>query len=79
MIYIDNARIKYRGMLMCHMIADDLAELHAMASTLGIRKHFQDKPGKLHYDVCSSNRSKAIALGAIPISTRELIIKLRKT
>lgn len=76
-VYIDKARISYRGMKMSHMIADSLFELHAMAVKLKVRKHFQDKPGKPHYDVCEKNRLLAIKLGAISVTRQELIEKLR--
>lgn len=40
-VYVDNACIPYRGMLLSHMIADAEDELHEMARALGIdRRHF---------------------------------------
>lgn len=75
-VYIDKARISYRGMKMSHMIADTLPELHRMATKLGVRNHFQNKPGKPHYDVCEKNRLLAIKFGALPVERKELIEKL---
>jgi hypothetical protein len=64
MIYIDDARIPYRGMLMSHLIADDLEELHSFAQKLGLKREwFQDKRVP-HYDVSDGKRKLAIRLGA---------------
>lgn len=53
MVYIGTKKYPYGRMIMSHMIADSLEELHEMADHLGIRKYFQDKPGKPHYDYLS--------------------------
>lgn len=72
-VYVDNARHPYRRMLMCHMIADTLSELHEMADKIGVdRRHFQAKR-IFHYDICNSKRRLAIKLGATTISSRELV------
>jgi Protein of unknown function (DUF4031) len=48
-------------------------ELHAMADALGIpRRAFQGD----HYDVPEDHRERAIELGAVPVSSRELIRRL---
>jgi len=61
-------------MLMSHMAADTLDELHNMAQGIGVdKRHFQNKPGKPHYDICQQNKIKAIALGAIEVNDRMLI------
>jgi len=80
-VYVDKFKTPYRGMLMSHMLADTLEELHAMADRIGIkRKWFQNKSTP-HYDICQSKRKLAIANGAVEIGIREtgqLIKKLRK-
>jgi hypothetical protein len=68
-VYVDHARIRYRGMLMNHMIADTLPELHAMAELLGLRRYFQDKDVP-HYDICCVKRDLALRAGAVPIDRR---------
>lgn len=68
-VYVDDAKIPYRGMLMCHMWADSREELHAMAGKIGItRRHFQCPPLAKweHYDICLSKRAEAIRNGAKP-------------
>ncbi|MFT3679448.1 MAG: DUF4031 domain-containing protein [Ferruginibacter sp.] len=78
MVYIGTREWKYRGMLMSHMIADTLSELHDMAELIGVdKRHFQDKLGKPHYDVCKQNKQKAIAAGAKEIDDRQIIEILR--
>ena len=59
----------------CHMAVDgSFEELHAFAAGLGIpRSRFQGD----HYDLPAEMRDAAIALGAQPVSGRELITRLR--
>jgi hypothetical protein len=66
-VYIDHARILYRGMRMNHMLADTSEELLAMADTIGVQRKWVQYPGtwKEHFDVCESKRLLAIAAGAI--------------
>lgn len=59
---------------MSHMAADTLEELHCMAQKVGVAKrHFQNKQGKPHYDICKQNKLKAIELGAIEVNDRQII------
>jgi hypothetical protein len=69
---------KLGRMIMCHMTADTLAELHAMAIRLGVRRWFQDKPGAPHYDISKMNRSLAIRFGAVEVRPRELLAAARR-
>ena len=53
MVYVGKRKWKLNKMLMSHMAADSLDELHKMAQNVGVAKrHFQDKVGKPHYDIC---------------------------
>jgi hypothetical protein len=56
----------------CHLVSDtSFEELHAFAEALGIpRRFFQGD----HYDLPEHLRDRALALGAVPVSTRELIV-----
>lgn len=73
-IYVDDFRAKYRGMVMCHMIADTEQELHDFADHIGIkRKHFQGD----HYDICQAKKRLARQCGAIEVTRRQMV-RLRR-
>jgi hypothetical protein len=77
MVYVDNfyvTGVRYRGMKMCHMIADTRAELLAAVDSIGVnRKWIQDKDTpREHFDICFSKRELAIKNGAQEIGFREL-------
>jgi Protein of unknown function (DUF4031) len=73
-VYVDDARIPWRGLRWSHMVADTAEELHAAAAKLGIpRRAAQDKGRTLHYDLPDAWRERALELGvAEPIHWREL-------
>jgi len=83
-VYVDNmflykmGRYVTRGgivMKMSHMMADTEEELHAMAQAIGVkRKWFQGD----HYDICMAYRTRAIELGAIQVTMRELAVRRKK-
>jgi hypothetical protein len=68
-VYVDDAVHPWRGQRWAHLMADTLAELHAMAAQLGIPpRAFQNKASGAHYDVTAELRAQALALGAVAIS-----------
>lgn len=72
-VYVDDMRAAFGRMLMCHMIADTDAELHAMADKIGVARRWHQAPPKheSHYDIALSKRALAITHGAIPITWRQ--------
>lgn len=79
-VYVDQARIPYRRMLMFHMVADTEAELHEMADRIGVaRRWFQGDRALAvpHYDICQSKRSLALKAGATEVTRRQLGLWLR--
>ncbi len=77
MVYVDNfyeSGMLYKGMKMCHMIADTQSELFEMVDKIGVqRKWIQDYNTKReHFDICFSKRKLAIKFGAKEIGMREL-------
>lgn len=77
-VYVDNGRIPYRGMRMCHMLADSLEELHAMADRLGLKQTWFQSHSTPHYDICQSKRALALRLGAIPADRRQVVTLIRR-
>jgi len=74
-ILVDSARWPFKGHLFAHLVSDtSLAELHAFAVRLGLpdRAFSGD-----HYDIPADVRLRAVALGARPVSSRELVESLR--
>ena len=63
----------------CHMVADSTEELVGFATRLGLRRSWMQHPGKYseHYDLTSPRRAEAVNMGAIEISHRELVEKMR--
>lgn len=69
----------------CHMFADTLDELHAMAKSIGLKRDwFQPaiarsewKPfGRVaHYDLTARRRMAALAEGAISLDRRQTVAK----
>ena len=58
-VYVDDMRAPFGRLVMCHMIADTPAELHAMADRIGVaRKWFQNKGSGPHYDIALSKRDR---------------------
>jgi hypothetical protein len=72
-VYVDRSRHKLGRMITCHMLADTLDELHAMAARIGAEiGWFQiSRTGVPHYDVPLFRRAAAIKLGAVEVGRRE--------
>lgn len=79
-VYVDDGRIPYRGMLMCHMMADSSSELLDMADRIGVRRRWIQYPGtpKEHFDICLSKRAIAVKSGAKEMTGREMVNLMRK-
>lgn len=77
-VYVDKARHPYGRMFMSHMMADTLDELHAMAANLGLKRSWFQALNRPHYDLCQAKKRQAIRLGAVEVSTRELVRIVRR-
>jgi Protein of unknown function (DUF4031) len=75
MILIDPPLVPSRGRLWSHLASDtSYDELHAFARGLGIPERGFDRD---HYDVPEEWYDGALAAGAVPVTSRELIVRLR--
>ncbi len=78
-VYVDAPIHRHGRMRMCHMVADTLDELHAMADIIGIkRRWFQRHPRHPHYDICKAKRALSIKAGAIAVTRRDLVAVLKR-
>lgn len=79
-VYVGNLEWPFRNMIMFHMVADTLEELHDMADKIGVnRKWFQPFPEHViaHYDICKSKKVLALNYGAVEMSDREIVKRFR--
>ena len=75
MILVDTAMWPHRGRVWAHLVSDEsFDELHAFAGRLGLppRAFHHD-----HYDIPSDLRPDAVAMGAVEVSSRDLVRRLR--
>lgn len=76
-VYVDDFEttgITYRGMKMCHMIADTREELFDMVDKIGVQRKWIQAYGtsREHFDICLTYKNLAIMHGAKEIPMREL-------
>lgn len=67
-IYVDDVRHRFGRMVMCHMWADTLDDLLAMADRIGVKRKWLQKPPAaswVHFDISLSMKAKALAAGAV--------------
>lgn len=81
-VYVDDMFAAYRGMRMCHMLADSTAELLDMARKIDVREKWIQNAGtyREHFDICASKRLLAVKFGAVEVTQRqigEMLIKRR--
>jgi len=76
-VYVDKTRNPLGRMIMCHMMADSLEELHDMADRIGMRRDWFQPKSSPHYDVSLSRRARAIEYGAIEATRRDIVRLIR--
>jgi hypothetical protein len=73
-VLIDPPLVAWRGRMWSHLASDrSYDELHAFASALGVPARGFDRD---HYDVPAELYDEAVAAGAVPVRSRELVRRL---
>jgi hypothetical protein len=74
-VLVDEAVWPAHGRLWAHLVSDaDYEELHAFAARAGIPQRAFDND---HYDVPEERLAELVALGAEPVTGRELLRRLQ--
>ena len=74
-ILIDPPSVPWRGRLWSHLASDtSYDELHAFARDAGIPERGFERD---HYDVPEEYYDQLVALGAVPVRSRELVARLQ--
>jgi hypothetical protein len=80
-VYVDDAIWSKHGRRWCHLLADDIDELHRFASRLGLHRISYQGPPKTanpHYDLTAVERQRAIAYGATPCDRAVIVAVMRQ-
>ena len=80
-VYVDEAIWPWQGRKWCHLLADDIDELHRFAATLGLHRTSYQGPPKTpspHYDLTSFERRRALRYGAQPCDRTAVVMIVRK-
>jgi hypothetical protein len=72
-VYVDDMQASYGRMKMCHMLADSVAELLAMADKIGVDRKWFQALSHPHFDIAMSKRKLAIEHGAIEVDRRGIV------
>jgi len=75
-ILIDPPAVPRWGRTWSHLASDtSYSELHAFAASHGIPERGFDRD---HYDVPAEMYDAVVAAGAVPVSSREIVVRLRR-
>jgi hypothetical protein len=80
-VYVDAAIWQWRGLKWCHLLADDIDELHRFALCIGVKRTSYQGPPRTatpHYDLTGFERRLAIEAGAIACSRQQIAMIARQ-
>jgi hypothetical protein len=80
-VYVDDAIWDWQGRKWCHLLADDIDELHRFANAIGLHRISYQGPPRTnnpHYDITGFERSRALALGAVASDRSGIVLVLRR-
>lgn len=80
-VYVDEPKHEvkrgWRKFIMCHMLADSMDELIAMADKIGVNRKYIQMPKHArqvpHFDICRTKRALAIMHGAFEVTCRQMV------
>ncbi len=84
MVYVDSLRVYgngkgyWKARKSCHLIADSLEELMAFAKLIGLRKEWFQPKSSPHFDLTERRRKFAVSKGAIELTRKEFVTKIRE-
>jgi hypothetical protein len=80
-VYVDEPIWAWQGLRWCHLLADDIEELHRFAAQLGLQRSSYQGPPRTaspHYDITGFERRRALALGAHASGREEIVLAARR-
>jgi hypothetical protein len=78
-VYVDKlVDYSWRHGPSCHLIADSVEELKEFAVQMGMRVEWFQPRSSPHFDLTADGREIAIRNGAIELSNREFVAKIRE-
>lgn len=80
-VYVDDAIWDWHGRKWCHLLADDMDELHRFARGIGLHRTSYQGPPKTsapHYDLTTYERGLAIKHGAIVCDRAAIVAIYRR-
>jgi uncharacterized protein DUF4031 len=66
--YVDDMRVRFGRMVMCHLWADSREELLSMVDAIGVDRKWLQQPPKaswFHFDISLGKKALALAKGAV--------------
>ncbi|MFB2582869.1 DUF4031 domain-containing protein [Herbiconiux sp. P15] len=76
-VLIDEPMWPAHGTIWGHLVSDEsLEELHSFAARAGLPPRSFDLD---HYDVPVERHAELVAAGALPVSYRDLVVRLRRS
>lgn len=83
MIYVDELRdwgwvLRGKRTKSCHMAADTIVELHAMAKSIGLKLTWFQRVPRPHYDLTPNKRVLAVKAGAEELSSGSFVLTFMK-
>lgn len=78
-VYVDGLRDYgwHRGPS-CHLIADSVEELIEFAESMGMRREWFQAKSTPHFDLTADGRAIAVSKGAVELTNRQLVAKIRE-